>query len=441
MEDMHLKLGDLSQQTLAARHSLILGQKLGGALRGPQQQAQHHHHHLNHQLNQLSQLNQLNQLNHLNQLTQLRQHLQNQLSLNLNLGFGPKPHNLTRPMHMGRGLCFGGLDLDLDLGGNLESSSSSSSNSTSSSSSCNSTSSNTSHTSTNSNLGQGHGSGTGLAGSTGIQGEVEYVHEPGQEDGDSLNVKGRCSLETASNTDEGDSHLEAKQQTSSTKDEKDKDLLVTIKPSPSVMLKAANSNLNADATVYTMPDKVETHYNDEILPKPEFRLNAEAAVFTPSMLGLGSLLQAVELPLHPAVSQPLLPTPHLPNYDFPAQNQQPPEQLFTNSMMKQNVRWRKQPLPDLFIAVISLIRELSRSVSYPEIINTLAIRLQRPEVELKRHVPHTLHSAVNNGFLKKEGNRYSLVSDMEQVEIMKRNQEAAKRAKELEKEPLSWRKR
>lgn len=87
------------------------------------------------------------------------------------------------------------------------------------------------------------------------------------------------------------------------------------------------------------------------------------------------------------------------------------------------------------------MRELRRPVSYPEIINTLAGRLQRPAVELKRHIPHTLHAAVIHGYLSKEGNRYSLLSESEHMAIKRRNHEAAQRAKELEKEPLSWRKR
>ncbi|XP_043659410.1 uncharacterized protein LOC122624046 isoform X2 [Drosophila teissieri] len=237
-----------------------------------------------------------------------------------------------------------------------------------------------------------------------------------------------------------------------------------LQPSASMLLKAANSKLNANATVYTMPAKVETLYDGRLLPQPspsatsqgtgDFRLNAEAAVFKPSLLGIGSLvapvvpqplLPVVSLPLLPAVSQqllsaisqPLLPTPHLLSHEMSAQGFQPLQRLGT----KQNARWRKQPLPDLFNAVITLVRELSRSVSYPEIINSLAQRLQRPAVELKRHVPHTLHAAVNNGYLKKEGNRYSLVSEVEQAEIWRRNHEAAIRTKELEKEPLSWRKR
>ncbi|XP_060663929.1 general transcriptional corepressor trfA [Drosophila nasuta] len=100
---------------------------------------------------------------------------------------------------------------------------------------------------------------------------------------------------------------------------------------------------------------------------------------------------------------------------------------------------RRQQLPDLFQTVLKLMRELNRSVSYPEIIGMLSNRLQRLPVELKRHIPHTLHGAVVNGYLRKDGNYYTLLSEQEQKEIMKRNQEAAKRAKELEKEPLSWR--
>ncbi|XP_041450470.1 uncharacterized protein LOC111075946 [Drosophila obscura] len=108
---------------------------------------------------------------------------------------------------------------------------------------------------------------------------------------------------------------------------------------------------------------------------------------------------------------------------------------------RQSKRYNKQPLPDLFGSVMALMRDSSRSVSYPEIINTLSLRLHRPEVELKRHVPHTLQFAVQNGYLSKQGNRYTLLSKMEHLEIMRRNKEAALRAKELEKEPLSWRKR
>ncbi|XP_034670802.1 uncharacterized protein LOC117903099 [Drosophila subobscura] len=104
-------------------------------------------------------------------------------------------------------------------------------------------------------------------------------------------------------------------------------------------------------------------------------------------------------------------------------------------------RYHKQPMPDLFRAVLALVRDSKRSVSYPEIINTLVVRLQRPEVELKRHVPHALQLAVHKGYLSKQSNRYALVSEMEHFDIMRRNHEADLRAKELENEPLSWRKR
>ncbi|SPP89160.1 uncharacterized protein LOC117590715 [Drosophila guanche] len=104
-------------------------------------------------------------------------------------------------------------------------------------------------------------------------------------------------------------------------------------------------------------------------------------------------------------------------------------------------RYHKQPMPDLFRAVLALVRDSKRSVSYPEIINTLMMRLQRPELELKRHVPHALQLAVQKGYLSKQSNRYALVSEMEHFDIMRRNHEADLRAKELENEPLSWRKR
>lgn len=307
----------------------------------------------------------------------------------------------------------------------------------------------------------------------GPQGPVPHAHAhgPAQDNGDSPSVKSSVVKETECKTEEGDSLAVRKK-------ELDSDLLEKLKPSASVLLKAANSKLNADAMAYTMPGAtVETLYDGGLLPKPShsapshFRLNAEAAVFKPSLLGIGSLvpvqlplpvpqslLPAVSLPLLPAisqgvlaaVSQPLLPTPsHFLDQDFPPLQGNHHHHHHHHQLMhpvqrhggKPYVRWRKQPLPDLFTAVLSLIKEQSRSVSYPEIINTLALRLQRPEVELKRHVPHTLHAAVNNGYLKKDGNRYTLVSEMEQLEIMRRNQEAAMRAKELEKEPLSWRKR
>ncbi|KAH8367936.1 hypothetical protein KR084_004557 [Drosophila pseudotakahashii] len=407
---------DLHQQSLAAaRHSLILGQKLGVA--------HYHHHHLNRHLNQLSQLNQLHQLNHLAQLSQLQQHLHHQLNLatglNLNLGLGHKVQHLNRQMQMlSMRMGLGGLhlNLDLDMGVPMD-------RDPEGSSSASSTTSSASSTSTSSDQGQGHGNGIGIGMGAQVQGQVPYAHGPAQDNGDSLCVQGSGVKEMEGHTEEEGDSL----------GKKDREL----EPSADILLRAANSKLNADAMAYTMPPKVETL----LPPKPsqsarDFRLNAEAAVFKPSLLGLGSLVQplallpAISLPLLPAISPPLLPTPHLLGQGA----------LHLGS--KQYVRWRKQPLPDLFTAVLSLMRELGRSsVSYPEIINTLAVRLQRPEVELKRHVPHTLHSAVNNGYLKKEGNRYSLVSELEQLEIMRRNQEAAMRAKELEKEPLSWRKR
>ncbi|XP_068154567.1 uncharacterized protein [Drosophila tropicalis] len=171
----------------------------------------------------------------------------------------------------------------------------------------------------------------------------------------------------------------------------------------------------------------------------DFQLNVAAASFTPSrkqgLLGLPISSQ----------SQPLLQTPHVSSSQVLVQKSGHGNGNGSGHGNGhghgQTSRWRRQPLPDLFNAVLGLMRELNRSVSYPEIISTLSVRLQRTEADLKRHVPHTLHSAVTNGYLRKDGNRYTLLSELEQVEIMRRNQEAAQRAKELEKEPLSWRKR
>ncbi|KAI8036177.1 uncharacterized protein LOC128260362 [Drosophila gunungcola] len=425
MEDLHLKLGDLPQQALAARHSLILGQKLGSAI-GLQQAS---HHHLNHQLNQLNQLNQLSQLNHLSQLNQQLQHqLQQQLNLNrlssglnLNLGLSQKltgdhHHHCQmqqqRPLHhqIQMGL---GLDLDLDLAVNLDLNLEGSS--------MNSTSSSTGSTSSTSTTSSDHGSGIGLGGRRWTtQAQVHSAHDPVQDNnGDSLNVKGRPSCLTLGHDD----------------GEMEKDALwfckspSTDKPSASIYLTAAKSTLNANATAYTMP----TTEGRGLMPKTsqisgDFKLNVEAPVFKPA--GLLALPTTSVLPAAPL--NPLNPsTPQLSEQGL---------QLY-GCTSRQSIRWRKEPLPDLFRAVLSLMRELLRSVSYPEIINTLAVRLQRPEVELKRHLPHTLHTAVINGYLKKDGNRYTLMSETDQMEIMRRNQVAAKRAKELEKEPLSWRKR
>ncbi|KAL7743207.1 hypothetical protein ACLKA6_016335 [Drosophila palustris] len=126
---------------------------------------------------------------------------------------------------------------------------------------------------------------------------------------------------------------------------------------------------------------------------------------------------------------------------IPSQSQPQLHSTVRNLNQHQNgqQQQRRQQLPDLFQTVLKLMRELNRSVSYPEMIGMLSMRLQRLPVELKRHIPHTLHGAVANGYLRKDGNYYTLLSEQEQKEIMKRNQEAAKRAKELEKEPLSWR--
>ncbi|XP_041631005.1 uncharacterized abhydrolase domain-containing protein DDB_G0269086 [Drosophila kikkawai] len=119
-----------------------------------------------------------------------------------------------------------------------------------------------------------------------------------------------------------------------------------------------------------------------------------------------------------------------------------PEQLMHRiGNNRQHLRNRKEPLPDLFPEVLTLMEELLRPVSYPEMVTILAARLHRPVVELKRHIPHTLHAAVIHGYMSKEGNRYSLLSEAEHMVIKRRNHEAAQRAKELEKEPLSWRKR
>ncbi|KAH8289733.1 hypothetical protein KR054_010011 [Drosophila jambulina] len=155
----------------------------------------------------------------------------------------------------------------------------------------------------------------------------------------------------------------------------------------------------------------------------------------------------------------LLPTPQVhqvnlqPNHGFPRAGSQnsllgiPPEQqqiqhqLHRTSSRQQLRSCRKEPLPDLFPIVLTLMGELLRPVSYPEIVTILAARLRRPVVELKRHIPHTLHAAVIHGYMSKEGNRYSLLSEAEHTAIKRRNHEAAQRAKELEKEPLSWRKR
>ncbi|XP_030381802.1 uncharacterized protein LOC115629471 [Scaptodrosophila lebanonensis] len=236
------------------------------------------------------------------------------------------------------------------------------------------------------------------------------------------------------------------------------------KPSPSLYQRAVNSKLNAAATAYIRPSSFQySNHNYYGIATQQHAASAAAGNigFGAGGGGTGGALNGsgngVGLLPKPTYSAPaqfsmhLLPTPEThpfqlnvaaasfaPSQSLLAQAQAQAQRFVTKP---QQSRWRRQPLPDLFHAVLGLMRELNRSVSYPEIINTLALRLQRPEVELKRHVPHTLHAAVNNGYLRKDGNRYTLLSEQEQVEIMKRNMEAAERAKELEKEPLSWRKR
>ncbi|EDV91999.1 GH24672 [Drosophila grimshawi] len=96
---------------------------------------------------------------------------------------------------------------------------------------------------------------------------------------------------------------------------------------------------------------------------------------------------------------------------------------------------------EFFETTMKLMRELNCSVSYMEIIRLLSKRLGRLPIELKRHIPHILQEAVLNGFLRKDGSYYTLLSDKEQKVIMKRNQERVKREKEHEKQPLSWRMR
>eukprot|EP00099_Drosophila_melanogaster_P016434 NP_572158.1 uncharacterized protein Dmel_CG15572 [Drosophila melanogaster] len=485
MEDLHLKLGDLPQEVLAARHSMIMGQKLAGSL-GETQHHLQHQHHLNHQLNQLNQLshlNQFHQLNQLNQLSQLHQHIQHKISSGMNLNLD-LDHKMETEMELGLG-----LDVDVNLGVNLDMNPEGSiTNSTSRTSSA----SRTSSTNTCSDQGQGHGSGIGLGDPKRDQSQVHYAHDPAQDNGDSPNVKsctGMCSHQTESNMNKGDSLTHTKSSSPKTdKGEKDKeelkakeeeeeefkedtedkkdneDVFQKQEPSSSMLIKAANSKLNVNATVYTMPAKVEPLHDGSFVPQPsssatsqgtgDYRLNAQAAVFKPSLMCICSLASPVVLQrLRPIVvrpplpgvsqhlmsdiSQPLLPNSPLMSHEFLAHGFHPMQR----SGHKPSGRWRKQPLPDLFSAVMSLVTELKRSVSYPEIISCLSKRLHRAEVELKRHVPHTLHAAVNNGYLKKEGNRYSLLPEVEQAEIMRRNIADALRAKELEKEPLSWRRR
>ncbi|XP_033170979.1 uncharacterized protein LOC117147943 [Drosophila mauritiana] len=491
MEDLHLKLGDLSQEVLAARHSMIMGQKLAGSL-GETQHHLQHEHHLNHQLNQLNQLSHLNQYHHLsqlNQLSKLHQHLQHKISSEMNLNLD-LDHEIETEMEMEMGL--DGLDVDLDLNLNMklgvnldmnpEGSITNSTSSTSSTSSASRTSrtNSTSSTNTCSDQGQGHGFGIGLGDPKRDQSQVHYAHDPAQDNGDSPNVTsctGMCSHQTESNMIGGDSLTVTKSSSPETgKGEKDqeelkeeeeedvKEVTEDKKHNEDVLIKAANSKLNGNATVYTMPGKVEPLPDGRHLPQPspsatsqatgDYRLNAQAAVFEPSFLCISSLASPVvfqqprpivvgspppEVSQHQmsAISQPLLPTPHLMSHEMSAHG----FHSIQRSGNKPSGRWRKQPLPDLFSAVMSLVTELKRSVSYPEIIGCLSKRLHREQVELKRHVPHTLHAAVNNGYLKKEGNRYSLLPEVEQAEIMRRNIAAAIRAKELEKEPLSWRRR
>ncbi|KRF80798.1 uncharacterized protein Dvir_GJ16413 [Drosophila virilis] len=161
------------------------------------------------------------------------------------------------------------------------------------------------------------------------------------------------------------------------------------------------------------------------------QLNVSAPSFTPASARAvgGGLTPATGIARRPPI--PLIPSQSQPQLQSQSQSHSRSQSERSNG--------RRQQLPDLFQTVLKLMRELNRSVSYPEMIGMLSMRLQRLPVELKRHIPHTLHGAVANGYLRKDGNYYTLLSEQEQKEIMKRNQEAAKRAKELEKEPLSWR--
>ncbi|XP_017156768.1 uncharacterized protein LOC108165242 [Drosophila miranda] len=173
------------------------------------------------------------------------------------------------------------------------------------------------------------------------------------------------------------------------------------------------------------------------------QLNAAAPEFQPGLRGYQGSTQALrgtQVGVNPTMGMDLNGMPPSIQESQYSHNLPETTQCYP-ATTRQNKRYRKQPLPDLFAPVLALMRGSKRSVSYPEIINALSVRLQRPEVELKRHVPHTLQLAVHNGYLSKLGNRYTLRSEKEHLEIMRRNKEAALRAKELEKEPLSWRKR
>lgn len=160
------------------------------------------------------------------------------------------------------------------------------------------------------------------------------------------------------------------------------------------------------------------------------QLNVSAPSFIPASAASGATPEGRPSQNHhvmPSQSQPQLHSQSQLSSQSPSQSPSPSQsQSFRNH---------------LFQSVLKLLSELNRSVSYPEMIGMLSMRLQRLPVELKRHLPHTLHGAVANGYFRKDGSYYTLLSEMEQKEIMMRNQEAAKRAKELEKEPLSWRMR
>ncbi|XP_068154729.1 uncharacterized protein [Drosophila tropicalis] len=61
--------------------------------------------------------------------------------------------------------------------------------------------------------------------------------------------------------------------------------------------------------------------------------------------------------------------------------------------------------PSVYQALLKLIADIKRPISYTEILDALAERLQRTDIEMKRVVPAALHQAILMGYLRKVDNQ------------------------------------
>ncbi|XP_030381801.1 uncharacterized protein LOC115629470 [Scaptodrosophila lebanonensis] len=72
-------------------------------------------------------------------------------------------------------------------------------------------------------------------------------------------------------------------------------------------------------------------------------------------------------------------------------------------------------------------------LTYAQIVQLLATRLQRTEQEIKRYAPSMLYEAVACGFLKKRSNRFMILSHTERRQLMRMQQRRAERLQNVDR--------